>query len=74
MAKRVQIGEHTGLSGQNEDRWYFVIADDGKQSVEHKWKSPESEGTKSVPVDEFLGGDYTDNIRDAVRAEIEKNS
>jgi hypothetical protein len=70
MAKRVQIGEHT--AGQNEDRWYFIVADDGTQSVEHKWKSPGGEGAKSVPVDEFLAGDYSDTIRDAVRAEIEK--
>jgi|HubBroStandDraft_4_1064222.scaffolds.fasta_scaffold3006383_1 hypothetical protein len=74
MSKRVQIGDHAALSGQNEDWWYFVVADDGRQSVEHRWKSPGSEGTKSVPVDEFLAGDYTDSIRDAVRAEIKKSS
>jgi hypothetical protein len=61
MVKRVQIGERVGSFGQNKDSWYFVVADDGKQYVEHEWSNAGgtgNKGTKSIPVDEFLSGDY----------------
>jgi len=76
MAERVQIGEHKSSFGKNKDCWYFVVADDGKQYVEHEWSYADeksgSKGTQSTPVDDFLAGDYDDNIRDAVRDEVKR--
>lgn len=81
MAKRVQIGEQCkGSFGEKEDWWHFVVADDGKQYVEHEWsyvdpygKSAGSEGTTNIPVDEFLAGDHSEGMKAVVREEIKKN-
>jgi hypothetical protein len=81
MAKRTQIGESKkGPFGEKENWFHFVVGDDGKQYVEHEWsyvdpygKSAGSEGSKKIPVNEFLAGDYGEGMKAVVRDEIKKN-
>jgi len=52
----------------------------GKQYVEHEGsyvdpygKSAGSEGSKKIPVNEFLAGEYGEGMKAVVRDEIKKN-
>jgi hypothetical protein len=76
MTKRVQIGERRkGSLAQNEDWWHLVVEDDGSHHVEHEWsyvdpygKGPGSEGTKSIPTNEFLASDAGPGLKGELRA------
>jgi hypothetical protein len=80
MPKKVQIGEKKkGGLGQTEDWWYFVTEDDGTHCVEHEWsyvdpygKSPGSEGSKKIPVNEFLASGEAPGLKARVREELKK--
>jgi hypothetical protein len=74
MAKRVQIGESIkGSFRETEDWWHFVVEDDGSKYVEHEWsyadpyKGKGTEGTKKIPVDEFLSSDASEGLKAELR-------
>ena len=81
MAKRIEIGKSVkGSLAQKEHWWYLIVEDSGEKFVEYEWSyvnpyphgGAGSEGTKKVPVDEFLAGDYSDGIKARVRVELKR--
>ena len=74
MAKRVQFGESVkGAFRETEDWWHLVVDDKGAKYVEREWshvdpyRGNHSEGTESIPVDEFLASDVGDGLKNELR-------
>lgn len=62
MARTLFYKHDGGHLGQHEDWYYLVDNQDGTRHVEYEWDhvsvngGNKSEGTKTYPLDEFLGG------------------